>query len=187
MRDKKLNFLIQSAIFAAIIAVLAQLAIPMPSGVPITLQTFAVSLCAFFLGPIQAAVSVLIYIGLGAIGLPVFSNLHGGIGFLTGATGGFIAGFIPMALLCGTSKLIKIDRILKPSNIIRILPAIFLSLIGLALCHLMGAWHFSNFTKKDFVSVLPLVSYPFIIKDVLSVIAAYFLSTSIRNRLIENP
>ena len=179
MRDKKLHFLVQSALFAAIIAVLAQLSIPLPNGVPITLQTFAIALCGFFLG-IKAIVPVVIYVLIGAVGMPVFSSLKGGIGAITGATGGFIIGFIPM------SKLFKIRDFKNISSIIKIIISIIISLIGLAVCHYMGAIHFAKFTNKAFADVLPLVSYPFIVKDVLSIIFAYILAFSIELRLKRN-
>lgn len=184
MRDKKLNFLIQAAIFASITAILAQLSVPMPSGVPITLQTFAIALCGFFLGPFKSLLSVVLYLIMGAIGLPVFSNLHGGMGYLLGATGGFLFGFLPMALLCGVGGLFQIEKIRKASGILKITAALLLATIGLATCHLAGALHFANFTKKEFTEVLPLVSYPFLIKDTLSIVSAYFLSLSIRNRIL---
>ncbi len=182
MRDKKLYFLIQSGLFAAIIAVLAQLAIPMPNGVPITLQTFAIALCGFFLG-VKAIIPVAIYILIGAVGVPVFANLKGGIGIITGATGGFIIGFIPMSVLCGVSKLFKIKESKNAASIVKIMVSIAISIAGLAICHYLGALHFAKFTKKSFMDVLPLVSYPFILKDVLSIIFAYILALSIELRL----
>jgi len=185
MRDKKLHFLVQSALFAAIIAVLAQLSIPLPNGVPITLQTFAIALCGFFLG-IKAIVPVVIYVLIGAVGMPVFSSLKGGIGAITGATGGFIIGFIPMSILCGVSKLFKIRDFKNISSIIKIIISIIISLIGFAVCHYLGAIHFAKFTNKAFADVLPLVSYPFIVKDVLSIIFAYILAFSIELRLKRN-
>lgn len=183
MRDNKLHFLVQTAVFTVIIAVLAQLAIPMPSGISITLQTFAVALCGFFIGPIQAVLSVILYILIGGIGIPVFANLHGGLSFLTGSTGGFIIGFIPLALLCGLAELIPMDKELTILSIIKTVIALFIASSGLIACHILGAWHFANFTKRDIFSVLPLVSYPFLIKDFISVIAAYFLAASMKNKI----
>lgn len=87
--------------FAAVLAVMSQIAIPMPSGVPMTLQTFAVALAGAVLGWKLGALSALVYLLLGAAGVPVFSGMSGGLGVLLGKTGGFIFGFIFMALLCG--------------------------------------------------------------------------------------
>lgn len=183
MRDNKFHFLMQTAAFSAIIAVLAQLAIPMPSGIPITLQTFAVALCGFFLGPFRAVLSVILYILIGGIGIPVFANLHGGLHFLMGSTGGFIIGFIPLALLCGFGKLLPVNKELTAISILKTVIVLFISIFGLAACHFLGALHYANLTKKDILSVLPLISYPFLIKDIMSVIAAYFLATSMKNKI----
>ena len=82
--------------FAAVLAVMSQIAIPMPSGVPMTLQTFAVALAGAVLGWKLGALSALVYLLLGAAGVPVFSGMSGGLGVLLGKTGGFIFGFIFM-------------------------------------------------------------------------------------------
>lgn len=182
MRDNRLQFFIQSALFAAIIAVLAQISIPMPGGVPITLQTFAVALCGFFLG-LKALLAIAIYILVGAIGIPVFAQLKSGIGTILGNTGGFIIGFIPMTFLCGCSKLFKIKDLKAATSIIKVFLSLVIALIGLAICHYIGALHFAGFTKKSFYDVLPLVSYPFLVKDILSVIFAYFLAFALEKRI----
>lgn len=109
MKDRRTGFgqtfstrnMVLIAIFAAILAVLSQLSIPLPTGVPATLQTLAVALLGFVLGGWSSAASVILYIFLGAIGLPVFAGFKGGFAALFGPTGGFIFGFIPLALLCG--------------------------------------------------------------------------------------
>ena len=88
-------------LFAAIIAVLTLVTIPMPSGVPITLQTFAVALCGYSLGCAKGTAATFVYVALGAVGLPVFSGMKGGFSVLVGPTGGYIYGFVGMAVLCG--------------------------------------------------------------------------------------
>ena len=89
--------MVQIAMFTAVVAVLSQIAIPMPSEVPVTLQTLAVALCGYVLGSKKGAVSLLVYALLGAVGAPVFANFKGGLGAIAGPTGGFIWGFIFMA------------------------------------------------------------------------------------------
>jgi len=81
------------AVFAAIIAVCAQISIPMPFGVPMTLQTLAIALAGVMLGTKNGTIAVFVYILLGAVGLPVFANLSGGMGVIFGPTGGFILAF----------------------------------------------------------------------------------------------
>jgi len=89
------------AIFTAIISVLAQVTIPMPLGVPLTLQTFAVMLAGIILGAKRAAIALFVYIMLGAIGVPVFTNFGGGFARIIGPWGGFIISFPVMAFVIG--------------------------------------------------------------------------------------
>ena len=77
------------AIMTAITVVLAQISIPMPLGVPMTMQTFAVTLAGIVLGAKRGAISMIIYVLLGAIGVPVLANFSGGFQHLIGPTGGF--------------------------------------------------------------------------------------------------
>ena len=85
------------AVGAALTAVCSWISIP--STVPFTLQTFAVFCVLSLLGGKRGTVSIVIYILLGAVGMPVFAGFTGGIGILLGTTGGYIIGFIFMGLL----------------------------------------------------------------------------------------
>ena len=98
---KSTKTMIITAMFAAVIAVLAQIAFPLPSGVPVTLQTFAVALTGVVLGAKLGTISTFIYILLGAVGVPVFSGFNGGLGAIVGKTGGFIWGFLFLAFFAG--------------------------------------------------------------------------------------
>ena len=85
------------AVFAVLIAICSWISIP--TTVPFTLQTFAVFLAVGVLGGKRGSLSVLIYILLGAVGIPVFAGFSGGFGILLGQTGGYIVGFLFSALL----------------------------------------------------------------------------------------
>ena len=100
-KSKKLKTidLVYVGLSAALIAVCAWISIPLT--VPITLQTLGVCLVAGLLGWKRGTFATVIYILLGAIGIPVFSGFKGGIGVLFGATGGYIIGFIFTALIVG--------------------------------------------------------------------------------------
>jgi biotin transport system substrate-specific component len=91
-------------IFTAIIAVCAQVVIPQPGGVPFTLQAWAVSLAGLILGPRNGALAALIYVLLGAVGVPVFAGFSGGFGVIMRPTGGFILSFPVVALLAGLGE-----------------------------------------------------------------------------------
>ena len=95
----KTRDLVFIALAAALITVCSWISIPLT--VPITLQTFAIFTVVGLLGMRRGTIAVLIYILLGAVGIPVFSGFKGGIGALLGNTGGYIIGFIFSALLTG--------------------------------------------------------------------------------------
>ena len=89
-----------TAVFAAIIAVCSWITIPIGE-VPFTMQTFAVCCAAGLLGAKRGVTATLIYIILGAVGVPVFSGFRGGIGVIMETTGGYIIGFLLTALCTG--------------------------------------------------------------------------------------
>lgn len=99
MNSKTYSFVV-TAFGAAIIAVMAQIIIPLPV-IPITGQTLAVGIVVTILGLKYGTLSVLLYILLGAIGLPVFKGFTGGLGILFGPTGGYIIGFLAQAYVMG--------------------------------------------------------------------------------------
>lgn len=96
---------------ALLTAVLAQVAIPVPgSPVPITGQTLAVVLTAAALGPHRGVAGQALYLTLGAVGLPFYSDASGGLEVLAGATGGYLLGFLPAAYLIGHAARHGLDR-----------------------------------------------------------------------------
>ena len=168
-RSKTLQIVI-CALCAAIMAVCAQITVPLPSQVPITLQTFGIALCAAVFGAVPGTISTIVYVLLGIVGLPVFAAMKGGFETLVGPTGGFIYGFIPMALLCG----------LKMKNLpLRIL----VSTGGLAVCYLCGTVQFSLLMSTDLVSALMLCVLQYIVKDVISLDEAQYMAIPIRKAI----
>lgn len=102
---KKTKFTTQDlcmiGVMTAVIAIMAQISIPMPLGVPMTMQTFAITLTGIILGARKGATSSLIYVLIGTVGVPVFANFTGGYQMLVGPTGGFIISFPIMAFIIG--------------------------------------------------------------------------------------
>ncbi len=101
MRSTKTLDLCLIALFTAVIAVVSQFNIPLPGGVPMTLQTFIIPVAGIVLGSRRGFTSALIYVLLGAVGIPVFTGLTGGFGIIMGVTGGFIISFPFIALSAG--------------------------------------------------------------------------------------
>ena len=119
------------AVGAALTAVCSWISIP--STVPFTLQTFAVFCVLSLLGGKRGTVSIVIYILLGAVGMPVFAGFTGGIGILLGTTGGYIIGFILMGLLFWLAEHFFGDAL--PVRIVSMLA-------GLLVCYAFGTGWF---------------------------------------------
>lgn len=160
--------LVLAALFAAIIAVMSQISIPTPFGVPVSLQTFAVALCGYFLGAKKGTAALLVWIAVGAAGVPVFTGFKGGFAVLLGLTGGFIYGFIPLVLLCG------LELKQKPLRIA-------LGAVGIIACHLCGSVQYALLMGIDFLQSVLTVSVPFLIKDIASVVLAFFGAAAIKS------
>ena len=167
--------LILMAMFTAILAILAQISIPLPSGVPITLQTFAVALTGVVLGWKRGTISTCVYILLGLVGVPVFAGFSGGPQVFVGYTGGFIWGFIILAALCGLGSSMKNKA-----------AGYAVGFAGLAACHVLGLIQFMIVAKMSFVNSFLVASMPYLIKDVLSVVIAYLLGAVIRKAVIRS-
>lgn len=166
-----------TGLLTAVIAVLSLLTIPTPWGVPFTLQTFAVALAGYTLGPRFGCLATALYILLGVCGLPIFSGMKAGPGVLAGPTGGYLWGFLFLALLCGLG--IQISAGLKGKK--RMLPPILLGILGLALCHIPGIIQFQLVSgAQSFAGAALLASVPYLPKDILSVIGALPVASAVR-------
>ena len=101
-QSQKIVQMAEVALMSAVLCVISPFSIPVPmSPVPMNLALFGVHLTAVLLGAKNGAVSVMIYLLLGAVGVPVFSGFSGGIGVLLGPTGGYLFGYVPCVLLTG--------------------------------------------------------------------------------------
>lgn len=98
--SKRTMMISRVTLLTAFLIVASYLVIPLPFAVAaISVQTLAVNLIALLLPPLEAGVSILVYILLGAVGLPVFNGGNSGIGYLLGPTGGFFIGFLAVVIL----------------------------------------------------------------------------------------
>lgn len=157
------------SVFAAVLSIISTVAIPSPFGVPLTLQTFGVASCGFILGKKQGTMCIIVYILLGTMGLPIFSGMSSGLSHLLGVTGGFIFGFLFLAFFSG----------FKQNHIIGIL----FSLFGLFICHCLGILQFSFISKNPIKQSFFIVSFPYILKDVISIILAYVCRNLLNKRI----
>ena len=162
------------ALFTAVIAVCSWISIP--AAVPFTLQTFAVFLATGLLSGKRGTLTVLVYILLGAIGVPVFSGFTGGIGHLLGPTGGYIIGFIFSALVMwfAENRFGKSLKVLAASMV-----------IGLIVCYAFGtAWFMAVYTKETgeigLMTALGWCVFPYIIPDAVKIALAVILCRRLR-------
>ena len=150
---------------AFFLAISAQISIPFPGGVPMTLQTFSIAFIGYSLSKEHGIGAILSYLILGTMGLPVFAGAKFGIGTILGITGGFLIGFILLVSFCNKAK--------QSKSIIR---KIILSITGLLLVHIFGILQYSILTTVTITKAFLLVSLPFLFKDLLSVILAFILT-----------
>ena len=169
--------LVLAGMFAAVLTVISQISIPMPSGVPLTIQVFGVALVGSVLGWKLGTFAVLTYILLGAVGLPVFSNFHGGFGVLAGVTGGYICSWPVMSVLCGIRP--------KTSNrTLNIAIRITAALAGLCIVEVIGGLQWAVLVEAMPLTAIFLYSITaFVPKDIALTIAAVLLGSRIRKIL----
>lgn len=141
---------------ALLTALLAQVAVPVPgSPVPITGQTLAVVLTAAALGPARGVAGQALYLVLGAVGLPFYSDASGGIEVVAGATGGYLIGFLPAALLIGLAAQHGQDR--------KVWKALPLFVAGQAVVFAVGVPWLAVVADLSAAQALEAGFYPFIL------------------------
>ena len=146
------------ALMTAVTCVLGPLSIPLPfSPVPISLTNFAIFLAIFVLGMENGTISFIIYLLLGAVGVPVFSSFRGGLQVLAGATGGYLIGFIFLALIMGFA-LDHFDR--------KLVPTIIGMIIGMAVCYAFGTVWLAKLLSLSFKEGLMMGVIPYLAGDV---------------------
>jgi len=147
-----------------LVAALAQIEIPLPfTPVPITGQTFGVLLIGAAFGSKRGAASLMLYLIEGGIGLPFFAGGSSGLRILTGATAGYLAGFVVAAFVVGWLAERGLERSVRTS----ILPF----LVGTVIIYLFGvAW--LSIVLKSFSQGVALGMIPFLIGDAIKLILA---------------
>lgn len=157
----------------ALIAVCSWISIP--TTIPFTLQTFAVMLTVLLLGGMRGTIAIIVYILLGAVGVPVFSGFTGGIAKLMGPTGGFIVGFLGTALVMWA-----FEKFLGKKLWVHITAII----LGLAVCYAFGTlWFMKIYTADDgskatLAMALSACVIPYLIPEVIKIVLALTLGTN---------
>lgn len=156
-------------LFAGLTFVGASIRIPLQP-VPITLQTLFVLLAGAVLGPRLGSLGQWFYVGFGAVGIPVFAGATSGLGVVAGPTGGYLLGFLVAPILVG--KLIDRRRSLWWAPLVFWLGS--LTILGLGVAHL------TLFYTHDLRNALSVGYVPFIVGDILKILAATSIYRSYR-------
>jgi len=168
--SNQLKMTVYTSLFVAFIAIGAFIAIPI-GPVPIVLQNMFVLLAGIILGPVWGLACVAIYLLIGLAGLPVFAGGTSGIGKLFGPTGGYLLGYLPAVL--ATSWISKgLGRKLS-SDIIAMV-------IGSLIVYAAGVPWLKAVTSMTYEKALAVGMYPFLIGDMLKIIAAAFIAKTLR-------
>lgn len=176
-RNKILS-IVYIGISAALIAICSWIQIPLT--VPITLQTMGVCLVSGLLGFKRGTLATLVYILLGAIGVPVFAGFSGGIGVLFGTTGGYILGFLFSGLLYWL-----ITHFLGTK-----LPVMIAAMaLGLIVCYTFGTvWFIQVYTSKvesiGLMAALGWCVFPFILPDCVKIALAILIAKRLPKRFV---
>ena len=182
-RTKSIAFV---ALSIALMAVSAWVTVPL-GPVPFTLQIFVFTFVLIMLEPKLAMASLIGYLALGAIGVPVFSGMRGGIGVLAGPTGGFLWGYI-----IGFALAIAVGKLIRPSSsgasikgfdsrdVVR---AFVMAFVYLACAYVCG-W----FQLMLLMSLTPAEAFasavaPFIVVDIVKIVAAVFVALAVKRAL----
>jgi biotin transport system substrate-specific component len=163
------------AMMAAVMCILGPLSIPI-GAVPISFTNLVIYFAVMLIGTKYGTVSYILYMLIGIFGLPVFSGYSGGMAKLMGPTGGYIIGFIFMALISGF--FINISKGKKSVVIIGMI-------IGTIIAYAFGTAWFVFITKCGIIYALAICVLPFILGDLVKILIAVFLGSYIKKQVIK--
>lgn len=162
----KIRDMTRCAVLAAVLAVCAWLSVPLGEQA-VSLQTFGVFLALRLLGGRDGTVTVLVYLLLGAVGLPVFTGFRGGIAVLLGPTGGYLWGFAAAGILYWLLE--------------RHLPPWLNMVLGMALCYACGTvWYYCMYAPGAIWPVIATCVMPYLLPDTIKIILALSLSQKLK-------
>ena len=154
------------ALFVAITIILSQIVIPL-TPVPLSLSMIAVYLSGALLGWKRGGITLIIYLLIGALGLPVFASAKGGIPVLFGPTGGYIFGYVFASVITG--------YFIERTNRLKIYIIFGAMTAGLISCYFLGTLWLGIITEIGFSKALYLGVIPFIPGDLLKILLSALL------------
>ena len=164
-----------TALMAAVMCVLDPLTVPI-GAVPISLANFVICLTAWLLGPKFGTLSVAVYLCIGLIGVPVFSGYGAGLAKLAGPTGGYLVGYLLLALIGG----VCIEKSIGNP----VVSGIGL-VLGDAACYVLGTAWFVFQMQCELGYALSVCVYPFIALDLAKIVVSCVVGALLRKRLVQ--
>lgn len=177
-RKKRLPRAVLCSLFAAVICVIAPFAIP--TVVPITLATLGIYVCACSLTPGMSMTSVVLYLVIGAAGVPVFSGFGAGLGKLAGPTGGYLVGYLPMALVISVTVTLFRKRRPQATAAADIVLCVIASVLGTIVLYAFGTVWYVIQQSTTFAAAIPACVLPFLPGDAAKIAAAALISHALR-------
>lgn len=171
----KIKKIVTYAFFSALSVILSQFSLHILfSPIPINLALLSVFICSGIIDAYGSVISQLIFILLGAIGLPVYANFSGGIGILFGPSGGFLFSYPLIGAIVGT--------ITKKFGS-KFYTLILSMLLGLLVCYSLGTLWFSYITNTSIVNSIVLCVAPFLCFDIVKIIISSVLIIKLRDKI----
>ena len=169
-------------LFAAFTAVFSQISLPI-GPVPISCSLIAVYLAGLFLPVKTAALSQLVYLLLGIIGVPVFAGFQSGAARLAGPTGGYLLVYPVIALILSLAMVIYDKKLARKPLAARAAYIVSAMLVSLVVCYAAGTAWFTVFSGSSFQKALSLTVVPFIAGDIAKIVLCTVVTISARERL----
>jgi biotin transport system substrate-specific component len=177
LRGLSLQWMVTVAIMAAVMCVVAPFSIPI-GPVPVSFANLVIYIFALLLGMKGATAGYLIYLLLGAVGIPVFSGFEGGLQKIAGPTGGYLIALIILAAICGYAA--ERRRESRFSDIIIYVSAMA---CGLAIVYTLGTLWLAEYLNISFIAALGIGAMPFLLGDAVKIIVAVTLGFPLRKAL----
>lgn len=173
------------AVMAAVICVLAPIAVPI-GPVPITVGTLAIYLTAYLLGGLWGTASTFVYLLVGLVGAPVFSGYMGGPSRLAGPTGGYLIGYLPLALVAGAAVQWSAHRFGgkgKASGVLALAVQFAGMVLATGLLYAFGTAWYCFQAEATLSKAMAGCVYPFIPFDLLKIAVTLAVGMPVRRRL----
>ncbi len=161
------------SIFGALLCIISPIAIPIGT-IPITFSMLVIYVIGALFSPFKALLTVLVYLFMGLIGLPVFSGYVGGPSVLLSPTGGFLIGYILCVLVISIIVKIKDKPVIYPVAMA----------LGTMICYLVGTVYYMYIMDASLIESLVICVIPFIIFDIIKIVFATIISIILKKKIV---